>query len=76
MRWHGSASSKRGGSPKYSEVAIQFGLTSKSTFNLPLRPLRPLRPLMGMPQRLFRLAGLGWSVPGFSTVSWRQKHWE
>ncbi len=37
MCWHGSASGKRGRSPKYSELAIQFCLTIKGLFNLALR---------------------------------------
>ena len=57
MRWHGSANGKRGRSPKYSEAAIQFCLTMKSLFNLPLRQA------MGMTQSLLRLAGLDWQVP-------------
>lgn len=68
MRWHGGASGKRGRSPTYSEAAIQFCLTMKSLFNLPLRQA------MGMTQSLLRLAGLDWQVPDFSTVSRRQKH--
>jgi hypothetical protein len=68
MRWHGSASGKRGRSPKYSEAAIQFCLTIKGLFNLALRQA------MGMAQSLLKLAGLDWQVPDFSTVSRRQKH--
>ncbi len=34
--WHGSASGKRGRSPKYSESAIQLCLTIKGQFNLAL----------------------------------------
>ena len=68
MRWHGNASGKRGRSPKYSEGAIQFCLTIKGLFNLPLRQA------MGMSQSLLKLAGLDWQVPDFSTVSRRQKH--
>jgi len=30
MRWHGSASGKRGRTQKYSEAAIQFYLTIKT----------------------------------------------
>ena len=67
MRWHGSASGKRGRIPKYSEAAIQFCLTIKGLFNLPLRQA------MGMAQSLLELAGLDWRVPDFSTVSRRQK---
>jgi len=68
MRWHGSASGKRGRRPKYSEAAIQFCLTIKGLFNLALRQA------MGMEQSLLKLAGLDWQVPDFSTVSRRQKH--
>ena len=68
MCWHGSASGKRGCSPKYSEAAIQFCLTIKGLFNLPLRQA------MVMSQSLLKLAGLNWQVPDFSTVSRRQKH--
>jgi len=68
MHWHGRASGKRGRSPKYSEAAIQFCLTIKGLFNLPLRQA------VGMAQSLLKLAGLDWQVPDFSTVSRRQKH--
>jgi len=68
MCWHGSASGKRGRSPKYSEAAIQFCLTIKSLFSLLLRQES------GMAQSLLKLAGLDWQVPDFSTVSRRQKH--
>ncbi|GGE83707.1 hypothetical protein GCM10008020_30730 [Massilia psychrophila] len=68
MCWHGKPSGKRGRCQKYSEEAIQFCLTMKSLFNLPLRQA------MGMVQSLLKLAGLDWQVPDFSTVSRRQKH--
>jgi len=68
MRWHGSASGKRGRSPTYSEAAIQFCLTIKGLFSLPLRQA------MGMAQSLLNLSGLDWQVPDFSTVSRRQKN--
>lgn len=57
MRWHGGVNGKRGRSPKYSEAAIQFCLTIKSLFNLPLRQA------MGMTQSLLGLAGLDWQAP-------------
>lgn len=68
MCWHGSANGKRGRTPKYSEAAVQFCLTVKGLFNLPLRQA------MGMTQSLLELARLDWRVPDFSTVSRRQKH--
>lgn len=68
MCWHGKPSGRRGRSEKYSDEAIQFCLTIKSLFNLPLRQA------MGMAQSLLKLAGLDWQLPDFSTVSRRQKH--
>jgi hypothetical protein len=67
MHWHGRASGKRGRSPKYSEAAVQFCLTIKGLFNLPLRQA------VGMAQSLLKLAGLDWQVPDFSTISRRQR---
>ena len=52
MCWHGTASGKRGRTPKYSEAAVQFCLTIKGLFNLPLRQA------MGMTQSLLELARL------------------
>lgn len=37
MNWHGQASDKRGRSPTFSDQAIQFCLSIKCLFNLPLR---------------------------------------
>ena len=51
----------------FSDEAIQFCLSIKCLFNLPLRQA------MGMAQSLLRLAGLHWPVPDYSTVSRRQK---
>jgi len=68
MCWHGKPTGKRGRCQKYSDEAVQFCLTIKSLFNLPLRQA------MGMAQSLLKLAGLEWQVPDFSTVSRRQKH--
>ena len=68
MRWNGGTTGKRGRSPTYSDASIQFCLTIKGLFNLPLRQA------MGMAQSLLKLAGVDWQVPDFSTVSRRQKH--
>ena len=65
--WHGQPSGKRGRSQTFSDEAIQFCLSIKCLFNLPLRQA------MGMTQSLLQLAGLDWSVPDYSTVSRRQK---
>lgn len=50
MRWHGSASGKRGRTPMYSDVAVQFCLTVEGLFNLPLHQA------MGLAQSLLELA--------------------
>ncbi len=67
MNWHGQARGKRGRSPTFSDEAIQFCLSIKCLFSLPLRQA------MGMAQSLLGLAGLDWPVPDYSTVSRRQK---
>jgi hypothetical protein len=67
MDWHGQASGKHGRSPTFSDEAIQFCLSIKCLFSLPLRQA------IGMTQSLLHLAGLNWPVPGYSTVSRRQK---
>jgi hypothetical protein len=67
MNWHVQPSGNRGRSPTFSDEAIQFCLSIKCLFNLPLRQA------MGKTQSLLRLAGLDWSVPDYSTVSRRQK---
>jgi hypothetical protein len=67
MCWHGTARGKRGRVPKYSGAAVQFCLTIKGLFNLPLCQA------MGMTQSLLELAKVDWRVPDFSTISRRQK---
>jgi len=51
----------------FSDEAIQFCLSIKCLFNLPLRQA------MAMTQSLLSLARFDWSVPDYSTVSRRQK---
>jgi hypothetical protein len=67
VNWHGQASGKRGRSPTFSDQSIQFCLSIKCLFSLPLRQA------MGMTQSLLQLAGLDWPVPDYSTASRRQK---
>lgn len=67
LHWHGTATGKRGRSRTFSDAAIQFCLTIKCLFGLPLRQA------IGMVQSLIGLAGLDWPVPDFSTVCRRQK---
>jgi hypothetical protein len=49
----------------FSDQAIQFCLSIKCLFSLPLRPA------MGMAQSLLHLTGLDWPVPSYSMVSRR-----
>jgi len=56
-----------GRSPTFSDAAIQFCLSIKCLFVLPLRQS------IGMVESLLKQAGLDWPVPDFSTVSRRQK---
>ena len=51
----------------FSDAAIQFCLTIKGLFSLPLRQTT------GFVESLLRLAGLTWSVPDYSTLCRRQK---
>lgn len=67
MAWFAGGSGKRGRSPIYSDGAIQFCLSLKCLFGLPLRQS------IGLVESLLRLSGLDWPVPDFSTVSRRQK---
>ena len=67
MQWRAPASGKRGRSQTFSDAAIQFCLTIKCLFSLPLRQT------LGMVQSLLKMAGLTWSVPDYSTVCRRQK---
>ena len=51
----------------FSDAAIQFCLTIKGLFSLPLRQTT------GFAESLLRLAGLTWPVPDYSTLCRRQK---
>lgn len=68
MTWFAGSSGKRGRSLTYSDAAIQFCLSLKSLFGLPLRQS------IGLVESLLKLSELDWPVPDFSTVSRRQKH--
>lgn len=67
MLWYAPASGRRGRQHIYSDAAIQFCLSIKCLFGLPLRQS------LGLVESLLRMAGLEWRVPDFSTVSRRQK---
>ena len=68
MAWFAEPTGKRGRSPTFSDAAIQFCLSIKCLFGLPLRQS------IGMVESLLKLAGLDWPAPDFSTISRRQKH--
>jgi hypothetical protein len=66
--WHApKGTGKRGRPQVFSDTAIQCALTLKVLFGLPLRAAQ------GLLGSLIRLAGLGWPVPHFSTLSRRQQ---
>jgi hypothetical protein len=62
MSWQGEAAGKRGRIMTFSDAAIQFCLTIKGLFSLPLRQTTVFV------ESLLRLAGLTWSVPDYSTL--------
>lgn len=62
MAWLAPHEGRRGRPPVFSDAAIQFCLSVKVLFKLPLRQTA------GMVASLLRLAGLNWSVPDFSTL--------
>lgn len=67
MQWEATPSGKRGRPAQYSDAYIQFCLSIKCLFQLPLRQTT------GMVGSLLKLAGLDWPVPDYSTLSTRQK---
>ena len=68
LDWHAAEGTGRRGRPLvFSDTAIQCTLTLKVLFQLPLRAAQ------GLVGSLIRLAGLGWPVPHYSTLSRRQK---
>jgi hypothetical protein len=67
MAWHAPHEGRLGRPPVFSAAAIQFCLSIKVLFKLPLRQTA------GMVASLLRLAGLDWPVPDYSTLCRRQK---
>ena len=57
MQWLAPPSGKRGRSQTFSDAAIQFCLTIKCLFGLPLRQT------LGLVQSLLKMAGLSWAAP-------------
>ena len=67
MTWLAPHEGRPGRPPIFSEGAIQFCLSIKVLFKLPLRQTS------GMVASLLRMAGLDWPVPDYSTLCRRQK---
>ena len=67
MTWLAPHEGRRGRPAVFSDAAIQFCLSIRVLFKLPLRQTA------GMLASLLRLAGLDWPVPDFSTLCRRQK---
>ena len=67
MTWLAPHEGRSGRPPVFSEGAIQFCLSIKVLFKLPLRQTA------GMVASLLRMAGLDWPVPDYSTLCRRQK---
>ena len=67
MQWLATPSGKRGRQQIFSDASIQFCLSMKCLFGLPLRQS------LGFVQSLLQLSGADWPVPDYSTVSRRQK---
>jgi Transposase DDE domain len=67
MTWEVTPTGKRGRQRDDSDAAIQTCLTMKVQFGMALRQTT------GFVESLFRLIGLEWAVPDFSTISRRQK---
>ena len=67
MIWRAPRDGRPGRPPVFSDAAIQFCLSIKVLFKLPLRQTA------GMVASLLKLAGLDWPVPDFSTLCRRQK---
>jgi IS5 family transposase len=67
MTWLAPHEGRSGRPPVFSESAIQFCLSIKVLFKLPLRQTA------GMVASLLRMAGLDWPVPDYSTLCRRQK---
>lgn len=66
MQWRAEPTGRRGRQPIFSEAAIQFCLSIKCLFGLPLRQS------LGLAQSLLQMGQLDRPVPDFSTVCRRQ----
>ena len=67
MTWLAPHDGRPGRPSMFSDAAIQFCLTIKVLFKLPLRQTT------GMVASLLKMAGLDWAVPDYTTLCRRQK---
>ena len=67
MNWLAEPGGRSGRPRRFSERAIEFCLTLKGLFQLPLRQVT------GLVTSLLRMAGLDWPVPDYTTLCRRQK---
>jgi len=67
MQWYACPSGKTGRQQTFSDAAIEFCLSIKCLFGLPLRQT------LGLVESLLKLTQLNWAVPDFSTLSRRQQ---
>lgn len=65
--WYGSPSGKRGAPRRYSDIAIQFALTLRVLFNLPLRGCE------GFVEDVLMLLGMDLECPDYTTLCRRAK---
>ena len=68
MAWFAVPSGKAGHPERFSAAAIQFCLSIKVLFGLPLRQTT------GFVESMLALSGLDWPVPDYTTLCRRQKH--
>ena len=66
--WEPARVGARGGQPKYSDLAIETGLTLRLLFHLPLRQAE------GFLMSLFGMLGIDRSAPDHTTLSRRGQH--
>lgn len=67
LNWYATPTGKQGRNPNFSDEAIQFCLTLKVLFQLPLRQT------IGLVESILKLSKLAWIVPDYSTLCRRQK---
>lgn len=67
MDWFSVPSGRPGRPMRFSDRAIEFCLTLKGLFQLPLRQVT------GLVESLLRMAGLDWPTPDYTTLCRRQK---